>query len=80
MIQHREFNHFILYFYVFKPLPVVKGQFIIKPNLWFVIAIAIIEGLGDWSANGLDIGFISVDMNGWKGGRDNTITTITLSQ
>lgn len=57
-----------------------SGQFIIKPNLWFVIAIAIIEGLGDWSANGLDIGFISVDMNGWKGGRDNTITTITLSQ
>ena len=57
-----------------------SGQFIIKPNLWFVIAIAVIEGLGNWSANGLDIGFISVDMNGWKGGRDNTITTITLSQ
>ena len=56
-----------------------SGTFVIKPNLWFAIAI-VTHDQGNYTANGMDSGFTSIDFNGWKSGRRHDITQITISQ
>ena len=45
---------------------------------WFTMAI-VTTNQGNYTANGLDIGFSSLTKTGWIGGRSHTIKAIVIS-
>ena len=55
-----------------------SGTFVIEISSWFSMAI-VTTNQGNYTANGLDIGFSSLTKTGWSGGRDLIIKAIVIS-
>ena len=55
-----------------------SGRFVLEISSWFTMAIVTTDQ-GNYTANGLDIGFSSLTKTGWTGGRSHIIKAIVIS-